>query len=444
MTGGAGSSAFTTSATQNGETPGTVTIAYGAHNTTNAFVGTYAGEVTPSAATDNGSFWQAIIILLITGSLVVIPGAFTKLQILLPGETADPTNVNGKTGTPTSHVQTTSFNAIVNAVDDGFNIVTSATDVVHLTTTDAFSAMPADAALTSGTKTFSVTLNTLGTWTITASDVTNNTIASNTSAPVSITAISTTCTPPTLFTQNFSSSTTVANYIGAGANLFDQIVNSGGTNTLTITNGALQFARLSTGTTMSFSRTTDLHTPASTAIMYKFDLNVSAGLATQNNTGLWQVGTNFSTTNAAEATNIYAQFQTDWVSGTSWRINGTAPTFTTGSSQTITWVMNNTGGTISYTNPLGASETVGDDQQDLWVGTTEILNNVAVTTPAGSITDLKFSWNSGTGTLAMDNFVITDLGQAPTATNPGNQIMWREVQQSYHLQAAMEQPACMA
>jgi hypothetical protein len=55
LTGGAGSTAFTSSGLQNGETIGSVTIAYGTGAAANAAVATYTGSVTPSLAT-GGTF----------------------------------------------------------------------------------------------------------------------------------------------------------------------------------------------------------------------------------------------------------------------------------------------------------------------------------------------------------------------------------------------------
>jgi hypothetical protein len=78
--------------------------------------------------------------------------------------------------------------------------------------------------------------------------------------------------------------------------------------------------------------------------MYKFDLNVNTigGSIASTASPVWQVGTNFSdaTTNAAEP-NPYATFGVDFNTATTWRITGTAPTFAPGTTQTITWVMNN-------------------------------------------------------------------------------------------------------
>src|SRR5688500_19471015 len=45
------------------------------------------------------------------------PGSANKLQILLPGETAAPGTVTGKTGTPTPFIAGLSTRVIVNVVD---------------------------------------------------------------------------------------------------------------------------------------------------------------------------------------------------------------------------------------------------------------------------------------------------------------------------------------
>jgi hypothetical protein len=140
-----------------------------------------AGAAQTITATDNTSTFTAT-------SPTVTPtvGAFNKMQILLPGESAAPGTTLGKTGTPTAQVAGTSFNVIVNAVDANWNLVTSVTDVVHLASTDANAVLPADAALVAGTETVSVTLKTAASKTITASDVTTPARTANISTPVTI------------------------------------------------------------------------------------------------------------------------------------------------------------------------------------------------------------------------------------------------------------------
>lgn len=92
----------------------------------------------------------------------VTSNLFTKLQILLPGEVAAPGTATGKTGSPTVREAGVPFNVTVNAVDDNWNLVTNVTDVIAISpdvTSDATtSLLPANAALTGGAGTFSVTL----------------------------------------------------------------------------------------------------------------------------------------------------------------------------------------------------------------------------------------------------------------------------------------------
>src|SRR5262249_9336435 len=116
----------------------------------------------------------------------VNPSAFTKLQILVPGETASPGSASGKTGSPSTQYIANAFNVTVNAVDAYWNVVTSVTDVAGITSSDGSATLPSNAALASGTQTFSVTLNTAGSKTVTASDVTDGSKTANTSAAITV------------------------------------------------------------------------------------------------------------------------------------------------------------------------------------------------------------------------------------------------------------------
>src|SRR5439155_2728283 len=103
-------------------------------------------------------------------SIAVGPGAFAKLQLLAPGETAAPGSSTGKTGSPTAQTAGTSFNVTVNAVDANWNLVSSAGDTVGMTTSDSNASLPSNAALVGGTKSFAVTFKTTGSQTLTATD----------------------------------------------------------------------------------------------------------------------------------------------------------------------------------------------------------------------------------------------------------------------------------
>src|SRR5207249_3267890 len=110
---------------------------------------------------------------------------FTKLQLLVPGETAAPGTVSGKTGTPTARTAGVAFTVTVNAVDANWNVVSS-TDTVGITSSDSGAGLPGNAALVAGTKNFSVTLNTAGNWTVTASDITTPAMTANTSPSITV------------------------------------------------------------------------------------------------------------------------------------------------------------------------------------------------------------------------------------------------------------------
>src|SRR6185295_4687045 len=116
-------------------------------------------------------------------SITVNAGAFVKMQLLVPGETAAPGTATGKTGTPTAQTAGTAFNVTVNAVDANWNLVSS-THTVGISTTDANDIHPANAAMTAGTKTFAVTFKSAGSWSITASDITDGTKTANTSPAI--------------------------------------------------------------------------------------------------------------------------------------------------------------------------------------------------------------------------------------------------------------------
>src|SRR5262249_50945281 len=92
-----------------------------------------------------------------SSAITVNAAAFAKLQVLVPGETAAPGTSSGKTGTPLAETAGTAFNVTVNAVDANWNLINT-NDTVSITSSDANATLPANAALVSGTRAFSVTL----------------------------------------------------------------------------------------------------------------------------------------------------------------------------------------------------------------------------------------------------------------------------------------------
>jgi hypothetical protein len=111
-------------------------------------------------------------------------GPYTRLQVLLPGETAAPGTGSGKTGTARAQVSGIPFNVTVRACDTSWNTVTTISNAIQMTSTNATATLPPVTQLASGTMTVSVTLNAAGSFTIQAHDQTDNTIPDGISASV--------------------------------------------------------------------------------------------------------------------------------------------------------------------------------------------------------------------------------------------------------------------
>ena len=105
-----------------------------------------------------------------SGKLTVVVEALAKLQLPMPGETAAPGTSAGKTARP-MWKRRDLLHRDVNAVDGNWNLVNT-NDTVAITSSDVNATLPASTVLVTGTKTFTVTNKTAGTWTVTASDST--------------------------------------------------------------------------------------------------------------------------------------------------------------------------------------------------------------------------------------------------------------------------------
>src|SRR5207249_73390 len=116
-------------------------------------------------------------------AITITAGSLVKLQLLAPGEAAVPGTSSGKSGTPTARTAGTAFTVTVNGVDDSWNVVNT-NDTVGITATDTNATLPASAILVGGARTFSVTLRTAGSATLTSSNSTNPLITSSTSPSI--------------------------------------------------------------------------------------------------------------------------------------------------------------------------------------------------------------------------------------------------------------------
>jgi hypothetical protein len=133
-------------------------------------------------------FTSAVLIAALAGPLWAAAPAFaapyTRLQVLLPGESPAPGTPSGKSGTARAQTVGVPFAITVRACDASWNLVTSVTNVIEILSTDGSATLPPDAALASGSRSFTVTLNAAGSFTVFAHDQSDNTIPDGASAPV--------------------------------------------------------------------------------------------------------------------------------------------------------------------------------------------------------------------------------------------------------------------
>ena len=85
-------------------------------------------------------------------------------------------------GAPVSVIAQKSFNFTVNAVDAANNLAITYSGTAHFTSNDGQAVLPANSTLTNGTGTFSATLKTVGSQTITATDTVTASIIGTSSA----------------------------------------------------------------------------------------------------------------------------------------------------------------------------------------------------------------------------------------------------------------------
>lgn len=103
-------------------------------------------------------------------------GPYVQLQILLPGESPAPGTTSGKTGVPAAQAVGSPFEVRIIACDAQWYPVTSVTNVVALSSTDAVADLPPAGPLTAGEAMLSVTLNAVGTFSFAATDQSDGTV----------------------------------------------------------------------------------------------------------------------------------------------------------------------------------------------------------------------------------------------------------------------------
>ena len=120
---------------------------------------------------------------------VVHPGPFHRVQIVVPGETPWPGSIPGVSGTPASQGAGQNFLVEVFGTDQWWNPLPTS-DVVRITSSDPAASTPVTGALANGYAQFSLSLGTVGSQTLTVTDMTDGTKVPMTSAPIPVSASS--------------------------------------------------------------------------------------------------------------------------------------------------------------------------------------------------------------------------------------------------------------
>src|SRR5207249_1402486 len=129
------------SADDNGAAAGNLTLVAGTR-TLSSFTFKTVGTRTVTATDAAGALTAST-----SANVTVNAGPVTKLQILLPGEVAAPGTATGKTAaTPTAQTAGTAIGSgvVINAVDANWNVVSTATPNVTITSSDANAAIADD------------------------------------------------------------------------------------------------------------------------------------------------------------------------------------------------------------------------------------------------------------------------------------------------------------
>lgn len=81
-----------------------------------------------------------------------------------------------------------------------------------------------------------------------------------------------------------------------------------------------------------------------------------------------------------------------------------------GAWKEVTWVINNTGEALSYSDPKSTTTSVNNDCFDLWIGTTLAVHNQAATTATANLQNLYIGDPAGKkNEFRLDDIVVTDL-----------------------------------
>jgi len=238
-----------------------------------------------------------------------------------------------------------------------------------------------------------------------------------------------------LFTQNFTSSVTVADYASGTPSIGQWNAISSANATLkawTINSNSLQITSTG-GSTAAATRTTDF-SPVPTALNMSMNFNLVSSSTAITQGLLFSFGNSFTTSNGDPTTSlINTRFAIGTTTSNQWFIRDIGGGVSSGNftgSQAINLFTNSSGNTISYTAPNSSSTELATGKWDIWVGTTAVFTDRNTNNSTASLSDFKIS-NPGSGNYVaqMTDFAITQAIPEPTTWAliglGGAFVLWR-------------------
>jgi hypothetical protein len=224
---------------------------------------------------------------------------------------------------------------------------------------------------------------------------------------------------PVIFSQDFSSSTVVSNYVGSDPGDFDDISAEVDGGTWSISGGRLVLNRTGASSTDNDAGLTLLDFPCSPTVLHvSFSLAVSGWSASQYQTGAvcFDIGSFtgvFDYTSGGALGNVFNgvcvkgqgpnsfTLSTEGVlASTNYPANGTAIA--------VSYFLNKSGAAKSYKGPDGVTRSLAANSVSVWAGSTLLLDNIAASNGSSSaLTDLRVRWGQPEDALwSLDDLVI--------------------------------------
>jgi hypothetical protein len=229
----------------------------------------------------------------------------------------------------------------------------------------------------------------------------------------------------TYFEQNFSAGGTPASYISSTPN--NTQVNGLAGLSATITNNAVQFTRPTDANTGHIARSSNFAaTPTSLHVQFSFEVLSNDISVSSTSSLVLYIGSNFnsgpqnplvSEMYARVGLNLSETKSGDFSIRNMPGQGASSNSASFGGRQTITFAMNNSGtSNFKYVAPTGVLEHLPDDTYDVWVGTTKVFNDQAVTNPTQAINNFKFRVSNGVGVMQIGNIIMRDIsGSLPVS-----------------------------